>query len=88
MITKPVPPTAKSTTPSEQILACFTDSTMHIPTCFCMYTQCGTQRQICDTQCPCDPYAPYGQDEGRENKHTTLWVTAAWQKAQPGDLWY
>lgn len=51
-----------------------------------MYTHTLTQRQICDTLCPYDPHAPYGQEEGRENKHTALWVTAAWQPARPRGL--
>lgn len=52
-----------------------------------MHVHIVTQRQICDTQCPCDPYAPYGQEEGRENKHRALWVTAVWQPAKPQGLW-
>lgn len=82
MLTKSMRPAAKSTDTGR--FGSFCKQAIHIHTR--VYAQCSTQRQICDTQCPCDPYAPYGQEEGRENKHTALWVTAAWQSAKPRGL--
>lgn len=71
--------------PNPQTLASrfgsFSKQAVHIHTH--MYAHFHTRRQICDTPCPYDPHAPYGQEEGRENKHTALWVTAAWQPAKP-----
>lgn len=84
MLTKSMHPAAKSTDTSEQIWLIL--QTGHTYTHAHVYAHCSTQRQICDTQRPCDPYAPYGQEEGRENKHTALWVTAAWQPAKPRGL--
>lgn len=87
-LTKSMRPTAKSTNTSEHIWLIF-PSRQYIYTHArpCPHTHSHTQRQICETQCPCDPYAPYGQEEGRENKHTALWVIAAWQPAKPRGSW-
>lgn len=86
MLTKSMHPTAKSTNTSKQIWLIF-QAGIYTRTCIHAHTLSHTQRQICETQCPCDPYAPYGQEEGRENKHTALWVIAAWQPAKPRGSW-
>lgn len=85
MLTKSMHPAAKSTDTSEQIWLIL--QTGNTYTHAHVYAHSHTQRQICDTSCPYDPYAPYGQEESRENKHTALWVTAAWQPAKPRGLW-
>ena len=85
MLTKSMLPAAKSTDTSEQIW--LISQTGNTYTHAHVYAHSHTQRQICDTLCPYDPHAPYGQEEGRENKHTALWVTAAWQPAKPRGPW-
>ncbi len=85
MLTKSMHPAAKSTDASEQIW--LISQTGNTYTHAHVYAHSHTQRQICDTPCPYDPCAPYGQEKGRENKHTALWVTAAWQPAKPRGLW-
>lgn len=87
MLTKSMDPAAKSTDTSEHIwLISQTGNTYtHIYCIIIMHTF--THREICDTPCPYDPYAPYGHEEGRENKHTARWVTAAWQPAKPRGPW-
>lgn len=85
MLTKSMHPSAKSTDTSEQI--------WHIPqtrntyTHAHVYTRAHTQRQICDTECPCDPYVPYGQEEGRKKQaHSSVVDCSLAASKAPGSL--